>query len=120
MHWAGHPLDDILRPVSEVLQDRARSQSREVRGQRADVGRDGHPIVVEDHRKVGLEFAPVIERFPTHPAANRGIARDSHYFVLGAQAIPGRGEPQPRRDSPSPHDPPQRYRAHVPRGARTR
>ena len=68
------PGEPLLDPLAGVVERRVEPEALEVAGERADVRRDRHPVVVEDDHDRGLEPAGVVERLVGDAAGQRPVA----------------------------------------------
>ena len=55
--------------------------------ERADVGRNRHVVVVEDHQQVGVDVAGVVERLERHARSHRAVADDRHGATYQSGAL---------------------------------
>ena len=84
----GHAPEHLLGVLAKVLVHLARQQPGQVVGQRADILRDRHVVVVQDHQQVDVEAAGVVQRFPCEPRAHGAVADDGrHAAVAALQAV---------------------------------
>ena len=72
---AGRQLRELLLDaLARLPQARVQPDAVHVPGQRADVGRDRHPVVVEDHDDRGAEAAGLRDRLEGDAAGHRAVA----------------------------------------------
>ena len=64
----------VLDALAGVVELRVEADAVEVARQRADVGRDRHPVVVEDDHDRGLQAARVLQRLVGDAAGQRAVA----------------------------------------------
>ena len=81
------PLLDVLAGVEEA---RVEAEAVEVAGERADVGRDRHPVVVEDDHHRRLEAAGLLQRLVGDAAGQRAVADHRDDLAVLADAAPHR------------------------------
>src|SRR5688500_17355929 len=86
-HGRRQLLDHVLGTLSSILKPWAGAKAREIRGQRADVRRDRHPVVIEDNGEVAAKLSGMVQSFPAHAAADRGVAGDGNDVLLVAALV---------------------------------
>ena len=86
---------DVVQHAAHV----AHHVAGEVFGQCADVGRDGHFVVVEDDQKVGVgHVARAVEGFEGLSGGHRAVADNGHAARVAPQQAVGHGHAQSRAD----------------------
>ena len=86
---AGQLGQPVLDPLARVPQLRVEADAVEVARQRADVGRDRHPVVVEDHDDRRAQAAGLVDGLEGDAARHRAVADDGDDLAgvgLAAQA----------------------------------
>ena len=91
-------LEHILAGSANEVRKRLAAQHREIRRDRADVRRDRHLVVVEDHHELALERARVVERLVGEAAGQRAVAQDRDDLLLAADEIARRRHAERRGD----------------------
>jgi hypothetical protein len=66
-----------------------RQDARQVLAQRADVGRNRHVVVVQNHQHVGFRVAGVIECLERQPGGHRTVADYRHHVTLFGISLRG-------------------------------
>ncbi len=66
--------------------------------ERADIGRNGHVVVVENDQQVGIHRACIVQRFECHAGCHGAIADDGHCPAIEACLLCGHGHTQRCRD----------------------
>ena len=84
----------LLGLVHELRGDGARQQVR----QRADVLRDGHLVVVQDHHQVLVQLAGVVQRLEGDPPRHGAVPDDGDHLVVLAGQVARHTEAERRRD----------------------
>ena len=64
--------------------------------ERADIGRDRHIVVVEDHQQVSVHRPGVVQRFKGHAGGHRAVANHRHHLARLALGAGGGGHAQRR------------------------
>jgi hypothetical protein len=86
--------------VGQELNRRAQAHFVEIAGNRPDVGRNRHFIVVQHHQQIGVrQMTSVVNRFQGHTAGEGTIANDSGHFIVFASMVTGQGHPQSSGDA---------------------
>jgi hypothetical protein len=84
---AGQPRELFLDALARLPQARVQPHPVEVAGERADVGRDRHPVVVEDHDDRGAEAAGLVDRLEGDAAGHGAVADDGDDLAVLAGAV---------------------------------
>ena len=91
-------LEHFFAGSTDEVRKRLAAEHRQIRGDRADVRRDRHLVVVEDHHELALERARVVERFVGQTARERAVAEHRDDRFVAADEIACRRHAQRRRD----------------------
>src|SRR5690349_2999012 len=84
--------------MSQALEGGPGTELLQVGGERADIRRDRHAIVVEDDGEVSSHRAAVVEGLPAHSRCDRGITGDGDHALVRAELIASGGESESRRN----------------------
>ena len=84
---ARQPRELLLHALARLPQARVEPDAVEVARQRADVGRDRHPVVVEDHDDRRAEAAGLVDRLERDAAGHRAVADDGDDLAVLARAV---------------------------------
>ena len=82
-----HLRQDLLAALAHRRIELARQDLGEAIRQRANVGRDRHIVIVQDHQQVGVEIASMIERLEGHTGGHRAVTDDGHRATVGARQL---------------------------------
>ena len=89
---AGDAVHQVAQRVAEGVVAAVGDQAVEVTGERADVGRDAHLVVIEDNDEVFGGVCRGVESFERDAAAEGAITDDGDDFFLAAFAVASGGE----------------------------
>ena len=90
------PAQDLLAALPDRGVEAAGEELRKTVRERADVGRDRHLVVVEDHEQVGAGAPGVVQGLERHAAGEPAVADDRDHLA-GARGAPGRDRHARRR-----------------------
>ena len=91
----GHPAEDLPAPLLDRRVETARQELREPVGERPDVGRDRHLVVVQHDEQIGAGAAGVVQRLERHAAGEAPVADDRDDLATAAGEL--RCDRHPRR-----------------------
>ncbi len=90
----GQAREHLLAALAHAAIGAAGEDLRQVVGEPADVVRDRHVVVVEDHQHVGVDFRGVVECLEGHAGGQRTVADHGHRLTLLALQAGGDGHAQ--------------------------
>jgi hypothetical protein len=79
--------EHLLHVLAGVVELRVQADALEIARQRADVGRDRHPVVVQDDDDGRLEAAGVVQGFIGDPPGEGAVADDRHHAAVLADPL---------------------------------
>ncbi|OQB97675.1 MAG: hypothetical protein BWX80_04104 [Candidatus Hydrogenedentes bacterium ADurb.Bin101] len=85
---ADEGLDEAAHILLGPLVGPGRDKLVEIMGQRADVPRNGHLVVVENDQQFRAEVAGMVHGFESHAARHGAIADDGRYVMVQTQVVP--------------------------------
>jgi hypothetical protein len=80
----------ILDPLARVPEARVEADPVEVAREGADVGRDRHPVVVEDDHDRGLQPSGRVQRLVSDAAGESAVADHRRHLAVGSDSLPHR------------------------------
>ena len=92
-----HHAEDLASALPDRRVEAAREELGEAVGERPDVRRDRHLVVVEHHEHVGAGATGVIQRLERHSAGEAAVADDGDDPAIASRAL--RRDRHPRRRS---------------------
>ena len=93
-----HFLGDLLAPLAQAPIGPAREKPRQIGRQRADRGRDGHVVIVEDHDEARVHGACIVHGLIGHARGHGAIADHRDDIVLASLQIARDGHAKARRN----------------------
>ena len=91
-------LEDVGDVLAHALVDLPARDPEEVARHGADVRRDRHVVVVQDHEELALEVAGLVQALHRDAAREAAVAHDRDDFVLLAPEVPGDRHAERRGD----------------------
>ena len=83
---------------THLVVNRIRNHAVQVLAEPADVGRDAHPVIVQDDGHVLLGGTHIVERFVRHTARHGAVSNDSNHVVVAVEMVACNGKAKSRRN----------------------